>query len=135
LLKLAARRQRPTKIVKTCERIDVSSDRTVRTSAATVATCGTIAATSAKITETCEQTVRICGKTKGPCVMTDNDCGRMSCPGPVPGNCSRTGNSCGTTVKISKTIVGSYEPTARTGEAIGRVSEKIDGRCTGIDKT
>jgi hypothetical protein len=59
-----------------------------------------------KTTETCEQTVRIFDKTRGPCAMTGNNCSRMNALGPALDNSNRTGNRCGTTVKISKAIVG-----------------------------
>jgi hypothetical protein len=84
------------------------------------------AAIFGRTTETCEQTVRICDKTRGAFVMTGNNSSMMNTLGPAPDNSNRTGKIPGTTVKISKAIVGIYEAIARTGEEIGMISEEID---------
>jgi hypothetical protein len=107
------------KIVKICDKTGEISARIGRTFKETAAIFG-------KTTATCEQTVRICGKTRGPCAMTASNCGRMNRLEPALDNSSRTGNRCGTTVRISTAIVGIYEPIARTGEAIVRISKPID---------
>jgi len=59
----------------------------------------------------------------------------MDALGRAPDNSNRTGNRCGTTVKISKTIIGIYEATARTGEATGMISEAIDRTGIRIGRT
>ena len=118
----------PAKIVKICDKTDGISARIGRTFKETAAIFG-------KTTATCEQTVRICNKTRGPCVMTASNCGRMNMLGPALDNSNRTGNRCGTTVKISTAIVGIYEAIARTGVAIVRISEKTDGIGIRIGRT
>jgi len=94
-----------------------------------------IATNFGKTTETCAPTVRICDKTNVSFVMTGNNCSMMDVLGRAPDNSNRTGNRCGTTVKISRAIVGISEGIARTGEAIGMISEEIDGICVRIGRT
>jgi hypothetical protein len=118
----------PAKIIKICDKTGGMSARIGRTFKGTAAIFG-------KTTETCEQTVRICDKTRGPCVMTGNNCSMMNTLEPAPDNFNRTGNRCGTTVKISKVIVGMYEPIARTGKEIVMISEPIDGIGIRIGRT
>jgi hypothetical protein len=127
----------PAKIVKTCDKTEIAKicDKTGEISARIGRTFKETAAIFGKTTETCEQTVRICGKTRGPCVMTASKCGRMNTLEPALDNSNRTGNRCGTTVKISRAIVGMYEPIARTGEAIVRISEKTGGIGIRIGRT
>jgi hypothetical protein len=89
----------PAKIIKIC-------DKTSGMSVWISRTFKEIAAIFGKTTERCEQTVRICNKTRGPCGTTGNNCSVMNTLGPAPDNFNRTGNRCGTTVEISKAIVG-----------------------------
>ena len=116
------------KIVKTCGKTGGTSARIGRT-------VKEIAAIFGKTTETSAPTVRICDKTSGAFVMTGNSCSMMNALGPAPDNSNRTGNRCGTTVEMSKAIVGMYEAIARTGEAIGMISEEIDRTCIRIGRT
>lgn len=116
------------KIVKTCGKTGGISARIDRTVKEIVAIFG-------KTTKTFGPTVRICDKTSGVYVMTGNNCSRMNALGPAPDNSNRTGNRCGTTVKISRAIVGISEGIARTGEAIGMISGEIDGICVRIGRT
>jgi hypothetical protein len=116
------------KIVKTCGKTGGISARIGRTVKEIVAIFG-------KTTETFEPTVRICDKTSGVYVMTGSNCSMTNALGPAPDNSNRTGNRCGTTVKISRAIVGISEGIARTGEAIGMISEEIDGICVRIGRT
>jgi hypothetical protein len=116
------------RIVKTCGKTGGISARIGRTVKEIVAIFG-------KTTEIFETTVRICDKTSGVYVMTGNNCSMMNALGPAPDNSNRTGNRCATTVKISGAIVGISEGIARTGEAIGMISEEIDGICVRIGRT
>lgn len=120
-------RGKHTKIFKTRNKTRGISARIGRTFKETAAIFG-------KTTETCEQTVRIFDKTKGPFVMTGNNYSMMNTLGPAPNNSNRTGKISVTTVKISKAIVGMYEPIARTGNEIVMISKPIDGICTRIDR-
>jgi hypothetical protein len=87
------------KVVKTCDKTGGISARIGRTFKETAAMFG-------KTTETCEQTVRIFDKTRGAFVRTGNNCSMMNTLGPAPDNSNRTGKISGTTVKMSKAIVG-----------------------------
>ena len=116
------------KIVKTWGKIGGICNRIGRT-------CVETAATFSKTIATSERIVRICGKTKEPSVVTANKCDRMHGQGRVLNNCNRIGKFLGTTVKICKAIAVIYEPIARIGVGIVRISERIDGICTAIGKT
>jgi hypothetical protein len=85
-----------------------------------------IATNFGKTTETCAPTVRICDKTKVSFVMTGNNCSMMDVLGRAPDNSNRTGNRCGTTVRMSRAIVGMYGVIAKTIEATYRISEATD---------
>ena len=116
------------KVIKTCDKTGGISARIGRIVKA-------IATIFGKTTATCAPTVRICDKTKVSFVMTGNNCSMMDVLGRVPDNSNRTGNRCGTTVTMSKAIIGIYGAIARTGEATGMISEEIDRTCIRIDRT
>src|SRR5690349_4877896 len=79
-----------------------------------------------KTTETSELTGRTSDGTREPFVRTGNNSGMINVGEPTLDSSSRIGNRCGTTVTIFKAIVGISKVIARTGEAIGRISEAID---------
>lgn len=83
----------------------------------------------------CDKTGRIYARMKARFVMTVNNCEWTNGTGPLPGDSSRIGNTCGTPVRIFARIGGTSVPIVRI---VGRTdvrAERSDVRCAAIGKT